>query len=81
LKLGNLYIHARICTQKVKRYSERASKDVSAYFCCSIFVFCLMNNKDRTTKTLKRIYIGDIRALMVKMDLINYRINRYIKIR
>jgi len=36
-------------------YSERA-KNVSAYFCHSILVFCLMNNKDRMTKTRVNIF-------------------------
>jgi len=56
------YIHTRTCTQKVKRYLKRAFKDVSACFCRFIFIFCLMNNKDRMTKTLKQVYIraGDI---------------------
>jgi len=32
-------------------YSERASKDINACFCHSILVFCLINNKDKMTKT------------------------------
>jgi len=36
-------------------YSERA-KNVSAYFCHSILVFCLISNKDRMTKTRVNIF-------------------------